>query len=53
MTSLNLIKEDMNRIINAIARAKKLDSNPSERWPTSVGTHIYKLIERIIPKSGN
>lgn len=32
----------------AIRRAKALDVNPSERWPTNTGTHVYKLVESIL-----
>jgi hypothetical protein len=31
----------------AIIRAKKLDVNPGHRWPNSLGTRIYKLIENL------
>lgn len=32
----------------AIRRAKKLDINPSHRWPNSIGTTVYRLAEKII-----
>ena len=35
-------------IQNAITRAQTLNTNPRERWPNSAGTHVYKVVERII-----
>jgi RloB-like protein len=32
----------------AIERAKALHLNPHERWPNSVGTHVYKVVERLV-----
>ena len=34
-------------IDDAIERAKKLDINPYGKWPSQIGTHVYKLIESI------
>lgn len=34
-------------IENAIARAKSLDANPEERWPSQTGTHVYKVVEKV------
>lgn len=34
-------------IWQARARACGLDRNPRERWPTSTGTHIYRLIDAL------
>jgi hypothetical protein len=31
-------------------RAAALDKNKSERWPSSIGTHVYKLIDSIMDK---
>lgn len=42
-------KEDfISGVQDAIRRAKDLDSNPSERWPTNTGTHVYRLVESIL-----
>jgi hypothetical protein len=35
-------------IPDAVRRAKDLHSNPSERWPSSIGTHVYKIVENLI-----
>ncbi len=35
-------------VTSAIRRAKGLHSNPSERWPSSTGTHVYKIVEGLI-----
>jgi len=32
----------------AITRAKALDRSPEERWPTKTGTHVYKIVEKIM-----
>ncbi|MDZ7642065.1 MAG: RloB family protein [Desulfurivibrio sp.] len=37
----------VNRIDQAIARAKSLDDNPDERWPSRTGTHVYKVMEKV------
>ncbi len=32
----------------AISRAEKLDKNPQQRWPNDIGTHVYRLISKIL-----
>ncbi|WP_069472057.1 RloB family protein [Candidatus Marithrix sp. Canyon 246] len=32
----------------AIERAKKLDTNPKQRWSNGLGTRVYQLVEKII-----
>jgi len=32
----------------AVQSAKQLDNNPSARWPTQVGTHVYKVVDQLI-----
>lgn len=34
-------------IDRAITIARDLDTNPSDRWPQTTGTHVYRLIESI------
>lgn len=31
----------------AIERARALDANPTERWPSTTGTRVYKLVEKL------
>jgi hypothetical protein len=31
----------------AIQRARALDADPNARWPTDLGTRVYRLVERI------
>ncbi len=31
----------------AIERARALDANPAERWPSTTGTRVYRLVERL------
>lgn len=33
----------------AIANAQALDVNPTARWPTAVGSHVYRLANVILP----
>ncbi|MDH3349393.1 MAG: RloB family protein [Desulfobulbaceae bacterium] len=37
----------VEHIDEAIIRAKKLDVNQDERWPSSIGTHVYKIVEKV------
>lgn len=30
----------------AVKRAKSLHTNPTERWPQELGSHIYKLVSK-------
>jgi len=34
-------------IEDAITRAKALDTNKEERWPSRTGTHVYKVVEKV------
>ena len=38
------------KIEEAIERARNLDSNPNDRWPQSVGTRVYQLVNSILEK---
>ncbi|MGK5086833.1 RloB family protein [Bdellovibrionota bacterium FG-2] len=38
-------------IVSAIGRAKQLDVSPDDRWPQGVGTHVYRIVEAILPHS--
>ena len=33
---------------DAIARAKALDVDTSQRWPQTTGTHVYKVVEEVL-----
>ena len=35
-------------IADALRRAKALHTNPEERWPEPLGTHVYKVIETLL-----
>ena len=39
----------LTKVRQAINNSKKLDKNPQDRWPTSIGTRVYMLVETIIP----
>jgi hypothetical protein len=34
-------------VSKAVERAKHLHTNPNERFPSSIGSHVYKVIEKI------
>ena len=36
----------------AIARARTLDIKPAERWPSGLGTRVYRLVEQLQSESG-
>ena len=33
---------------DAVNRAETLDPNPADRWPQSTGTHVYKLVRKLL-----
>jgi len=35
-------------IREAARRARVLDTNPQERWPSNTGTHVYRVVEEIL-----
>ena len=35
-------------IENAIERARNLDTNSIEYWPSKLGSHVYKLVEILL-----
>lgn len=37
-------------IESAITQARQLDGNPADRWPRTLGTRVYLLVERIIQR---
>lgn len=37
-----------DKIEIAVDRAKKLHKNLAEKWPSSTGTHVYKVVEKIL-----
>jgi hypothetical protein len=39
---------DLNKIKQAIDRAKELDGSQKNRWPQSLGTHVYRLVEELL-----
>lgn len=45
-------KYDLNRLIPyiqaALNHARRLDQNPDELWPHTTGTHVYRLVEKLV-----
>jgi len=33
---------------DAIAQAEALDTNPDDRWPQATGTHVYKVVRKLL-----
>lgn len=43
-----VIEDFIPLLESAIQRAKSLDTNPNHRWPISLGTRVYLLVEKIL-----
>ena len=37
----------------AVARAEKLDTSPADRWPQKTGSHVYKLVKKLLPATNS
>lgn len=37
----------LHHVETAIQRARALDDNPTERWPSRTGTHVYRVVEKV------
>ncbi len=37
-------------ITEAIQRARALHTNTNERWPTALGTHVYRVVETLLAR---
>ena len=48
-TNLDLSHYTTESIGQAIQRARTLHINQDERWPDFPGTHVYKVVERLLP----
>ena len=35
-------------IRNAVSQAEALDADPEARWPDSTGTHVYKVVKKLL-----
>ena len=35
-------------ILAAISRAEKLDTAPAERWPQRTGSHVYRIVKKLL-----
>ncbi|MBN1671088.1 MAG: RloB domain-containing protein [Kiritimatiellae bacterium] len=46
-TSLRL-EQYGDKVPQAAVRAKALDVAPTQRWPSQVGTHVYRVVEEIL-----
>ena len=38
----------MSAIREAVARAETADTSPDNRWPQSTGTHVYKVVKKLM-----
>jgi len=39
-------------VATAVARAEKLDQPPGQRWPQKAGSHVYKVVKRLLEAAG-
>lgn len=42
------VDDFLPHVRQAIEQAEQLDINPEERWPTTLGTHVYRLAQSIL-----
>ena len=45
---LNPVHFSLATAAAAVARAENLDSSPDDRWPQRTGTHVYKIVKRLL-----
>ncbi len=36
-------------VADAVARADKLDTSPGDRWPQKNGSHVYRIVKKLLP----
>jgi len=48
-SNLDLSHYTLERIQAAIQRARALSQNSAQPWPDSPGTHVYQIVERLLP----
>lgn len=48
-TSIKAGQFPLDRVPDAIRRARTLETKPNAPWPEQVGTHVYRLMERAMP----
>jgi|ERR1051325_5927454 hypothetical protein len=48
-TSIKAGQFTLDRVPVAIRRARALESGPNAPWPSQTGTHVFRLMERVIP----
>lgn len=48
-TSIKPGQFPLDRVLDAIRRARVLETKPNSAWPEQVGTHVYRLMERAMP----
>ena len=46
--TIDINRFSLESIREAVAQAKTLDSGPGARWPDSTGTHMYKIVEKLL-----
>ena len=48
-TNLKSEHYSIEAVCQAASRAASLDISTTDRWPQSVGTHVYKILEELLP----
>ena len=41
----------LSAVQDAVTRARGRDTSPNHRWPQEPGTHLYRLVERLLPQT--
>lgn len=47
-TRIDPSKFTMERILAAVERAKKLDASTNDHWPQQPGSHVYRVVEKLL-----
>jgi hypothetical protein len=43
------ISFSLDKAAAAVAHAETLDTSPADRWPQKTGTHVYRLVKKLLP----
>jgi hypothetical protein len=48
--SLDPARFSLAAAADAVRRAEALDDAPGDRWPQKTGSHVYKIVEKLLPR---
>lgn len=52
-SNLDLSWFHQDNVTAAIERASRIDTSQGKRWPQSVGSHVYRVVEEILKRGGS